>query len=183
MLWDTRRRDRVQHPRSSGIVHCVIGWYSLNNLEIKFYHNNSSIKFPPQKLLHNQCMSRYPHTVPPSTSAIMAVRRHPTSLMVLPTGVQIEIACHLAMTLEQPMDDLRSLWAMLSSMCRICGDPIVDQRVAVDRCRHGVRLSNDRVNYFTLLARLTQVSNYWWSLTTIINHQPNMNEDINQSPT
>jgi hypothetical protein len=31
--------------------------------------------------------------------------------------------------------------------------------VAVGRCKHGARLSNDVVNYFTLLARLTQVDN------------------------
>jgi hypothetical protein len=28
-----RRWDRVQRPRSSGIVHCVAGRYSLNNQE------------------------------------------------------------------------------------------------------------------------------------------------------
>jgi hypothetical protein len=40
-----------------------------------------------------------------------------------------------------------------------CGDPAIDRCVAVDQCRRGARSSNDRVNYFTLLARLTQVGN------------------------
>jgi hypothetical protein len=76
------------------------------------------------------------------------------------------------------MDDLRSLRATCSSMRRICGDPAVDQRVAVDRCRHGVRSSNDHVNYFALLARLTQVNNLEACLLTRIqtifakNHSP-----------
>ena len=81
------------------------------------------------------------------------------SRTALPVEVQIEIAGHLAAISERPMDNLHSLWATCSSMCSICGDPIIGRRVAVDRCRHGVRSSNDLVNYFTLLARLTQVDN------------------------
>ena len=44
-------------------------------------------------------------------------------------------------------------------MHHICGDSTVGRRVALDRCRHAARSSNDHVNYFTLLARLTQVNN------------------------
>ena len=83
----------------------------------------------------------------------------PTSLTALPVEVQIEIASHLATTSERPMDDLRSLWVTSSSMRGICGDPAIGRRVVVDRCRRRVRLSNDRVNYFTILARMTQVGN------------------------
>ena len=79
--------------------------------------------------------------------------------MALPAKVQIEIASHLAATSERPMDDLRSLRATCSSMRHICGDPAIGRHVAMNRCRRGARSSNDRVNYFTLLARLTQVDN------------------------
>jgi hypothetical protein len=89
----------------------------------------------------------------------MAARWHPTSLTVLPIKVQIEITGHLAATSERPMDDLRSLQVTFLSMCGICDDPAVDQCMAVDQCRRGVRSSNDLVNYFALLARLTQVDN------------------------
>ena len=108
----------------------------------------------------------------------MAVRRHPTSLTALPTEVQIEIADHLAMTSEWPMNDLHSLQVTCSSMRHICSDPTIGRHVAVDRCRCGARLSNDRVNYFTLLARLTQVDNLKACLLTRIqtvfmeNHSP-----------
>ena len=135
--------------------------------------NSFSIK-PPKKLLLNQRTSRRSHAVPLSRWAIMAARWHPTSLTALPVEVQIEIAGHLATTLERPMDDLCSLWAMCSSMRRISGDPIVDQRVVVDRCRRGARSSSDHVNYFALLARLTQVKNpeackpYSWKTTAPI---------------
>jgi hypothetical protein len=44
-------------------------------------------------------------------------------------------------------------------MCGICDDPAVDRCMVVDQCRRGVRSSNDLVNYFALLARLTQVDN------------------------
>ena len=81
------------------------------------------------------------------------------SLTTLPTDVQIEIAGHLAATSERPMEDLHSLWATCSSMCDIYGDPAVGHCVAVGRCRRGARSSNDLVNYFALLARLTQVNN------------------------
>jgi hypothetical protein len=57
------------------------------------------------------------------------------SLTALPTEVQIVIVGHLATTLEQPMDDLRSLWVTCSSMRRICGDPTVGQRLALDQSR------------------------------------------------
>jgi hypothetical protein len=75
--------------------------------------------------------------------------------MALPTELQIVIVGHLAATSEQPMDDLRSLWATCSSMRRICGDPAVDRRVALDQ----VTRVNVHVNYFSLLANLTQVGN------------------------
>ena len=81
------------------------------------------------------------------------------SLTLFPAKVQIEIASHLMVTLERPMDDLCNLWVTCSSMHRMCGDPTAGQCVVVDRCRHGARSSNDRVNYFALLTRLTQVDN------------------------
>jgi hypothetical protein len=62
----------------------------------------------------------------------MAARRHPTSLLLaLPNELAIEIAHHLAATMEQPMDDLRSLWVTCSSMRRIYSNPIVHQRVTL----------------------------------------------------
>jgi hypothetical protein len=55
----------------------------------------------------------------------MAAKWHPTSLTVLPTDLGIEIAGHLAMTLERPMDDLYNLRATCSSVRRICSNPNV----------------------------------------------------------
>ena len=81
------------------------------------------------------------------------------SLTALPNEVQIEITGHLAVILEWPMDDLHSLWAMCSSMHRICGDPTIGRLMEVDRCRHGARSSNDLINYFALIAILIQVDN------------------------
>jgi hypothetical protein len=39
----------------------------------------------------------------------MVARQHPTSLTALLAEVQIDIAGHLTVTLERPMDNLRSL--------------------------------------------------------------------------
>ena len=100
------------------------------------------------------------------------------SLTALPIEVQIEIVGHLAATSERPMEDLRSLRATCSSMHGICGDPTIGRHMAVGRCRRGARSSNDLVNYFTLLARLTQVDNLEACLPTGIqtvfmeNHSP-----------
>ena len=80
------------------------------------------------------------------------------SLTALPTDMQIHIAGHLAATSDHPMDDLWSLRATYSSMCRICGDPSIGQRLALDRFRSW-RTRADPINYYTLLASLTQVSN------------------------
>jgi hypothetical protein len=80
------------------------------------------------------------------------------SLMVLPTDVQIEIAVHLTATSDRPMDDLCSIRATCSSMHRICGDPTVDRRLALDRFRCG-RTRADPIDYYALLACLTQVGN------------------------
>ena len=80
-------------------------------------------------------------------------------LIVLPTEVQIEIAGHLVVTSKRPMDELCSLRVMCSSICRIYSDPAVGQHMVVDRCRRKARLSNDLINYFALLARLTQFDN------------------------
>ena len=77
------------------------------------------------------------------------------SLTALPAEVQIEIAGHLVATSERPMDDLCSLRAACSSMRGIYDDPAVGPHMAVDRCRHGARSSNDLINYLALLARLT----------------------------
>jgi hypothetical protein len=73
------------------------------------------------------------------------------SLMVLPTDVQIEIVDHLAVTSDQPMDDLHSLRMTCSSMHHSCGDPAIGQRLALVRFRHQ-RMWDDLVNYYTLLA-------------------------------
>jgi hypothetical protein len=104
------------------------------------------------------------------------------SLMVLPNEVQINIAGHLAATSERPMDDLRSLWVTCLSMHRICDDPAIAWRMAVDQCRPS--LSNDCVNYFTLLARLTQFGNLEGCLLIRIqtvlaeNHSPGLASTI-----
>jgi len=79
------------------------------------------------------------------------------SLMALPTKVQIVIARHLAVTLEWPMDDLRSLWVTCSSMCHIYGNPAIGRHVALDQCRHGLGWDNVG-NYYALLSSLTQLS-------------------------
>jgi hypothetical protein len=64
--------------------------------------------------------------------AIMAVRRHPTSLLLaLPKELAIEIIGHLAVTSEQSMDDLRSLWVTCSSMYHIYGNLTIGRRVAL----------------------------------------------------
>ena len=76
------------------------------------------------------------------------------------------------------MDDLHSLRATCSSLWGIYGDPAIGQCVVVDRCRYGARSSNDLINYFALLARLTQVDNLEACLLTKIqtifteNHSP-----------
>uniref|UniRef100_K3YKZ9 F-box domain-containing protein n=1 Tax=Setaria italica TaxID=4555 RepID=K3YKZ9_SETIT len=88
----------------------------------------------------------------------MVPRQHPPSLAVLPTEVAIEIIGHLAATSEQPMDDLRSLWATCSFMLRMCGDPAVGRHVALDRFSRAM-LWNKPDGYDTLLASLTQVGN------------------------
>jgi hypothetical protein len=92
-------------------------------------------------------------------SAIMAVRRHPTPLTVLPEELVIVIAGHLAMTLERPIDDLRSLGVTCSSMCRICGDRAVNLHMSLDRVKRGTRSWNDSDNYYVLLASLTALNN------------------------
>jgi len=79
-------------------------------------------------------------------------------LLVLPTELAIEIVGHLATTSVQPMDDLCSLWATCSSMRRICGNPAIGRRMALDRCKHGWGW-DDLSNYYALLASLTQLSN------------------------
>ena len=98
--------------------------------------------------------------------------------MALPVEVQIEVTGHLAATLEWPMDNLCSLRAMCSSMRGICSDPTIGRRVVVYQCRHGARSSNNLINYFAFLARLTQVNNLEARLQTGIqtvfvkNHSP-----------
>ena len=79
-------------------------------------------------------------------------------LTVLPIDVQIEIAGHNSVTSDRPMDDLRSIWVTYSSMHRICGDLTIGQCLALDQVRHG-RTRVDPVNYYALLASLTQVDN------------------------
>ena len=80
------------------------------------------------------------------------------SLTVLPTNVQIEIASHLIVTSDRPMNNLYSQRATCSSMRSICGDLAVGQRLALDRFRSG-RTGANPVVYYALLASLTQVSN------------------------
>ena len=78
--------------------------------------------------------------------------------MALPVVVQIEIAVHLVATSERPMDDLHSLRATCLSMRGIYGDPTVGRRLALDRFRRG-RTGADPIDYYALLASLTQVGN------------------------
>jgi hypothetical protein len=79
-------------------------------------------------------------------------------LTALPIEVQIVIMGHLAVILEQSMDDLYNLRAICSSMCRICGDPAVDRCLALDRFRRK-RTWDDPIDYEALLASLTQIGN------------------------
>jgi hypothetical protein len=89
----------------------------------------------------------------------MAVRRHPTSLLLaLPKELAIEIFGHLATTSERSMDDLRNLRVTCSSMCHICNNLIVGQHVALHHCRHGLGW-DDLGNYYAFLASLTQLGN------------------------
>jgi hypothetical protein len=92
-----------------------------------------------------------PQVVAPSTRVI-------TLLMALPTDVQIEIAGHLAVTSDHPMDDLYSLWVTCSSMCHICGDPAIGRHLASDWFRRG-RTGADPVDYYALFASQNQVDN------------------------
>jgi hypothetical protein len=80
------------------------------------------------------------------------------SLTMVPNEVQIVIMGHLATSSEQPKDDLHSLRVTYSSMRRIYGDPIISQRLALDRFKRGWTW-DDLVDYEALLASLTQVSN------------------------
>ena len=80
------------------------------------------------------------------------------SQTMLPIDMQIEITGHLAVTSDRPMDDLHSLWATCLSMRHIYGHPAVGQHLALDRFRRG-RMSANLVNYYALLASLTQVGN------------------------
>ena len=41
--------------------------------------------------------------------------------------VAIDIASRVAMATVDPMEDLGSLWATCSQMCRVCGDAVVGQ--------------------------------------------------------
>ena len=56
------------------------------------------------------------------------------------------------------MDDLHRLRATYSSMSRICCNPTVGRRVALDQCRRGLGW-DDVGNYYALLSSLTQLSN------------------------
>ena len=86
---------------------------------------------PPQSTyvaplcLSSPLAHHHPHVVAPSTPATML-------LTVLPTDIQIEIAGHLAATLDSPMDDLHSLRATCSSRHCICGDPTIDRHLALN---------------------------------------------------
>jgi len=80
------------------------------------------------------------------------------SLTALPTDVQIEIAGHLATTLNRNMDNLHNLWVTCSSIYHICGNPTISRCLSLDWVRRG-RMGANPVNYYTLLASLTQVSN------------------------
>uniref|UniRef100_K3YZK0 F-box domain-containing protein n=1 Tax=Setaria italica TaxID=4555 RepID=K3YZK0_SETIT len=82
----------------------------------------------------------------------------PSSLVALPTEVAIEIAGHLAATLERPMDDLHSLRETCLFMRRVCSDRAVGRRVALDRFKHAM-LWNKPARYAILPTRLTQVGN------------------------
>ena len=77
---------------------------------------------------------------------------------MLPDELAIEIAGHLAMTSEQPVDDLYSLWVICLSMHRICGNPTIGRRMALDQCRHGLGW-DDVGNYYALLSSLTHLRN------------------------
>ena len=50
-----------------------------------------------------------------------------------------------------------SLWVTCSDMHRICGDPAIDRRLALDRCSHGALSGNDLGDYYALLPILTQL--------------------------
>jgi hypothetical protein len=89
----------------------------------------------------------------------MVARWHPTSLLLaLPGELAIEIASHLTVTLERPMDNLCSLWVTCSSMHRICGNLAIGRRVALDQCRRGLGW-DDVSDYYALLSSLTQLDN------------------------
>ena len=77
---------------------------------------------------------------------------------MLPDELAIEIAGHLAMTSEQPMDNLCTLRVTCTSMHYICGNLTIGQRLGLDRFRRG-RTWDDPIDYKALLASLTQVGN------------------------
>ena len=82
----------------------------------------------------------------------------PLIVLRLPIDMQIEIAGHLAATLDWPLDDLRILRVTCSSMHHIYGDPAIGRCLALDRFKHG-RTGADPIDYYALLASLTHVDN------------------------
>jgi hypothetical protein len=76
------------------------------------------------------------------------------SLMMLPIDVQIEIASHLVVTSDRPVDDLHSLWSSCSSMHRICIDPAIGRHLSLVwfKCR---TTWDGPIDYEALLAILT----------------------------
>ena len=51
----------------------------------------------------------------------------------LPKDMAVEIASHIAAAAADPMEDLGSLWATFSQMCRVCGDAIVGRSIPLQR--------------------------------------------------
>jgi hypothetical protein len=62
----------------------------------------------------------------------MSSRRLPLSLVVLPTEENIDIAGHLAVTLERDMDDLHNLHVTCQEMRHVCMNTAIGRRVALE---------------------------------------------------
>ena len=89
---------------------------------------------------------------------MVARRRRPSSLAVLPTELAIRIAGNITATSVRPMEDLRSLRATCHFMCRVCSDPEVGRLISVERFYRLYRYVVPD-GYLALLPRLAQVGN------------------------
>jgi hypothetical protein len=62
----------------------------------------------------------------------MQMRQLSSSLVLLPTEMNVDVVGHLVVTVEQAMDDLCSLQATCQEMCRVCKNTTIGRRVELE---------------------------------------------------